>query len=151
MLYIGRSIALRDRLVARQLTADPDLYSEKIGSILWHMSPDMTRPVTLRRSCKACIKGKRQCDQHWPKCSRCLGRGREFVNVPLTATRVADGRVRGLKYQIFAPLPLEIAKEYDQSAIRFLVDGLREYPSTFVKGYKTDFVHPEIYKFSLPL
>ncbi|KAJ5892106.1 uncharacterized protein N7473_008334 [Penicillium subrubescens] len=63
---------------------------------------------------------------------------------------LSDRRVGGLKYQIYAPLPLEIAKEYDQSAIRFLVNGLREYPTAFVKGYKTDFIHPDIYKSGLP-
>lgn len=126
------------------------------------MSLDITKPVTLRRSCQTCIKGKRRCDQRWPKCSRCLDRGRdcEYANTPLTATRdtrrstirkpIPDRRVGGLKYQIYAPLPLEIAKEYGQSAIRFLVDGLREYPSAFVKGYRTDFLHPDIYKSGLP-
>ena len=126
------------------------------------MSPDKSKQVTLRRSCQACIKGKRRCDQRWPKCSRCLSRGRdcEYANTSLTATRdtrrstirkvIPDRRVGGLKYQIHAPLPLEIAKEYDQSAIRFLIDGRREYPSAFVKGYETDFIHPEIYKSGFP-
>ncbi|KAJ5390772.1 uncharacterized protein N7496_001840 [Penicillium cataractarum] len=126
------------------------------------MNPDPLKPVTLRRSCQACIKGKRRCDQLWPKCSRCLGKGRdcEYANAPLTATSDSRRslikkapRNRGqvaLSHQIRTPLRLEIAKEYDQSAIKFLVRGLREYPRAFVTGQKTDFIHPETYSSGLP-
>lgn len=116
--------------------------------------------MTLRRSCQACIKGKRRCDQRWPKCSRCLGLGRdcEYINAPLTATfdtrrssiRKNTQNSRSLTYPIHPPLRLEIAKQYDQPVIRFLVNGLREYPGAFAKGYKTDFLHPGIYISGVP-
>ncbi|CEJ61871.1 hypothetical protein PMG11_10387 [Penicillium brasilianum] len=126
------------------------------------MTPDPAKPVTLRRSCQTCIKGKRRCDQLWPKCSRCLGKGRncEYDNAPLTATSDSrrslikkaphNRRQVALSHQIRTPLRLEIAKEYDQSAIRFLVHGLREYPRAFVISQKTDFIHPETYSSGLP-
>lgn len=116
------------------------------------MAPDLSKPVTL---CQACIKGKRRCEQRWPKCSRCLGQGRdcEYVSAPLTATfdtpwssirNVTQNR-RALMYQIHTPLRLGITKEYDQSVIRFLISGLREYPRAFAKCQKTDFLHPDVY------
>lgn len=121
---------------------------------------DPSKPVTLRRSCQACIKGKRRCDQRWPKCSRCLGLGRdcEYINAPLTATfdtrrssiRKNTRNSRFLTYTIHPPPRLEIAKQYDQPAIRFLVNGLREYPRDFAKAYKTDFLHPGIYTSGVP-
>lgn len=46
--------------------------------------------------------------------------------------------------QIKSPLRLEIAKEYDQSAIRFLVNGIREFPRSFAKSQKTLFIHPDV-------
>ncbi|CEJ57322.1 hypothetical protein PMG11_06019 [Penicillium brasilianum] len=126
------------------------------------MTLDSLMSVTLRRSCQACIKSKRRCDQLWPKCSRCQGKGHdcEYANTPFTATsdsrrslinKAPHNRRRAAgSHQIRAPLRLEIAKEYDQSAIRFLVRGLREYPRAFVTGQKTDFIHPEIYLSGLP-
>jgi hypothetical protein len=82
------------------------------------------------------------------------------VNAPLTGTigirRSSEKKVthnrraEDLSYQIRAPLRLEIVKEYDQAAIRFLVNGLREYPRAFVKTQKTDFIHPDIYTSGLP-
>ncbi|KAJ5683468.1 hypothetical protein N7462_006633 [Penicillium macrosclerotiorum] len=52
--------------------------------------------------------------------------------------------------QIYPTLRLEIAKEYDQTAIKFLVNGMRLYPSTFAEKQKTHFLHPEIYTSGLP-
>lgn len=128
----------------------------------YHQLPlgDPSKPVTLRRSCQTCIKGKRRCDQRWPKCSRCLGLGRdcEYINAPLTATfdnkrssiRKNTQNSRFLTYPIRPSLRLEIAKQYDQPAIQFLVNGLREYPRDFAKEYKTDFLHPAIYTSRVP-
>ncbi|KAJ5942198.1 hypothetical protein N7516_002366 [Penicillium verrucosum] len=121
--------------------------------------PDRSKQVTLRRSCQACIKGKRRCDQGWPQCSRCLGKdiNCEYVNAPLTIT--SSGRYVGLNRsivnvtptpQIHAPLQLEIAKEYDPNIIQFLVAGLRDLPVNFAETGKTIFIHPDLYPNGLP-
>jgi len=128
------------------------------------MPADRSKPVTLRRSCQACIKGKRRCDQGWPRCSRCLSKdiNCEYVNAPLTVQstrRPSAGRCVGLKRlivnvtptpQIYAPLRLEIVKEYDPNIIRFLVTGLRDLPVKFAENKKTLFIHPGLYTNGLP-
>ncbi|KAJ5334743.1 hypothetical protein N7452_007146 [Penicillium brevicompactum] len=128
------------------------------------MPVDRPRPVTLRRSCKACIKGKRRCDQAWPRCSRCLGKDIEceYTNAPLTANLNRPAYSGSLTNQksskinvtpapkIFAPLRLEIAKEYDPNIIRFLVAGLRDLPAKFAENSKTLFIHPHLYRNGLP-
>ncbi|CAG8906403.1 unnamed protein product [Penicillium egyptiacum] len=128
------------------------------------MCADRSKPVTLQRSCQACIKGKRRCDQGWPRCSRCLGKdiNCEYVNAPLTVQstrRPSAGRYVGAKRsipnttptpQIHAPLRLEIAKEYDPNIIRFLVAGLRDLPVKFAENWKTLFIHPDLYTNGLP-
>lgn len=119
--------------------------------------------VSLRRSCQACAKGKRRCDQRWPRCTRCLDRGVncQYINTPLTATdaprqslqkdRPSSYQVtRNFSPQIHLPLRLEIAKKYDQPAIQFLVNGMRALPTTFAQSYKNSFVHPDLYTSGLP-
>ncbi|CAG8936457.1 unnamed protein product [Penicillium salamii] len=128
------------------------------------MLGDRSKPVTLRRSCKACIKGKRRCDQSWPTCARCLSKeiDCEYVNVPLTAKlnlkedsgSHANSESSGIKAtlapRISAHLRLEIAKEYDPNVIRFLVAGLRDLPAEFAETQKTLFIHPHMYRNGLP-
>lgn len=130
----------------------------------WSLNLINKLQVTLHRSCQACIKGKRRCDQGWPRCSRCLGKdiNCEYVNAPLTiqSTRKASsGRYVGSNRsimnatptpQIHAPLRLEIAKEYDPNIIRFLVAGLRDLPANFAETRKTLFIHPDLYPNGLP-
>ncbi|OJJ99099.1 hypothetical protein ASPACDRAFT_43759 [Aspergillus aculeatus ATCC 16872] len=50
------------------------------------------KPPTLRRSCQACARGKRRCDQRWPRCSRCQARriDCEYINVPLTVNALSS-------------------------------------------------------------
>lgn len=116
------------------------------------MSPPPAR-VSLRRSCQACIRSKRKCDQHEPRCTRCDTRGLqcEYINAPLPVSTAVRKRSqwtapkRPPAPSIHTPLRLEIAKEYDQGVIHFLVDGLREFPMTFASGNKTLFVHPELH------
>mgnify|MGYP002718584132 FL=1 len=128
------------------------------------MPPDRSNPVTLQRSCQACIKAKRRCDQGWPRCSRCLGKDINcgYVNAPLTVQptrRPSAGRYVGPKRsianmtptpQIQTPLRLEIAKEYDPNIVRFLVVGLRNLPVKFAEKRKTLFIHPDLYTKGLP-
>lgn len=52
--------------------------------------------------------------------------------------------------QIQAPLPLEIAKEYDPKIIQFLVAGLRDLPAEFAANRKNLFIHPDLYMKGLP-
>ena len=128
------------------------------------MPADRLKPVTLRRSCQACIKGKRRCDQGWPRCGRCLGKdiNCKYVNAPFpvqSTRRSSAGRSVGLKCSsanvaptphIHGPLQLEIAKLYDPNIIRFLVAGLRDLPVTFAENRKTLFIHPDLYSNGLP-
>ena len=126
------------------------------------MSATVMKAVTLRRSCQACARGKRRCDQRSPRCTRCETRDLkcEYINAPLavsTASRQPPrkrpspaSRSSGTPSPIRAPLRLEIAKEYDPSAIRFLVNGMRAFPFTFAENCKTMFVHPDIYSSGLP-
>ncbi|CAI7670315.1 unnamed protein product [Penicillium crustosum] len=126
------------------------------------MPVDRSKQVTLRRSCQACIKGKRRCDQGWPRCSRCLGKDItcEYVNAPLTiqsTRKPSSGRGPNRSIvnatptpRIHAPLKLEIAKEYDPNIIRFLVAGLRDLPANFAETRKTLFIHPDLYPNGLP-
>lgn len=123
------------------------------------MPPIPPRSFTLRRSCQACVRGKRRCDQRSPKCTRCLNRGLdcEYANAPMAVTKTAQKsieRQHPYKYpqtsifsgQIQFPLRLEIAKEYDPSVIRFLVKEIREIPKSFARTQKAFFVHPDVHK-----
>lgn len=122
------------------------------------MSSNIPRAVTLRRSCQACARAKRRCDQRLPRCSRCVDKGREceYINAPMSVSTVARPVTRQRATQILspvqpqAPIPLEIAKEYDQTAIQFLVDGLRAFPTTFATSNKTLFIHPDLWKSGVP-
>ncbi|KAJ5925521.1 hypothetical protein N7454_008160 [Penicillium verhagenii] len=121
------------------------------------------KTVTLRRSCQACARGKRRCDQRLPQCSRCESRGAncEYVNEPLSIhngiqkaprkrANPQTHTARTASPPIRLPLRLEIAKEYDSSTIRFLVNELRAFPSTFAENRKTMFIHPYLYATGLP-
>ncbi|KAJ5584597.1 uncharacterized protein N7459_004397 [Penicillium hispanicum] len=120
--------------------------------------------VTLRRSCQTCARGKRRCDRRWPRCSRCLSKDIdcEYVNAPLTVPDIPRQAVKkraantgqeiGIpSLRIHTPLRLEIAKEYDQAAIRFLVNGMRDFAASFAQNGKTAFVHPDVYDSGLPV
>lgn len=127
------------------------------------MPPAAPNAVSLRRSCESCARGKRRCDQRWPRCTRCLDKGVDcqYLNIPLTATDVPRQSLkkeispshhitRSSPPRIHLPLRIEIAKVYDQSAIRFLVNGMRALPTTFAQSCKTSFVHPALYISGLP-
>lgn len=127
------------------------------------MSSAAPRAVTLRRSCQACARSKRRCDQRLPRCTRCLSKEVDcrYLNTPLTAPdiprqyikkHVSSGRqvTRNSPLPILLPLRLEIAKEYDQSVIQSLVNGMRTFPTSFAQNCKTSFVHPDIYASGLP-
>lgn len=116
---------------------------------------------TLHRSCKTCARGKRRCDQRWPRCSRCLARKTdcEYINVPLTAeTDGSESRQRAIRHnelgsrsllsktEVQRPLRLEIAKGYEQDIISFLVSGMQQFPVAFAQNMKTLFIHPKIYE-----
>ncbi|KAI2831635.1 transcriptional regulator family: Fungal Specific TF [Aspergillus niger] len=136
------------------------------------MAPDIPRPPTLRRSCQACARGKRRCDQRWPRCTRCQTRkiDCEYINVPLTVgsdtgstattTTITTRSTLSPKlphkkprqhYQLTTThsiplsLPLEITKGYSQPIIAYLVSGMRAYPSTFALNMKTHFIHPDLW------
>ncbi|GKZ24295.1 hypothetical protein AbraIFM66951_011181 [Aspergillus brasiliensis] len=136
------------------------------------MAPDIPRPPTLRRSCQACARGKRRCDQRWPRCTRCQTRkiDCEYINVPLTVGSDTDSTTATAitttkstlspklphkrprqhyhfttTHSIPLPLPLEITKGYSQSIITYLVSGMRAYPTTFAQNMKTHFIHPELW------
>lgn len=122
------------------------------------------KPVTLRRSCHACARDKRRCDQRWPRCIRCETRALncEYANEPFAVSNgiqkaprkraSPNNRMTGTPSPspIRPPLRLEIAKEYDGAAIRFLVNGLRAFTNTFAETCKTTFVHPDLYVSGLP-
>lgn len=122
------------------------------------MSSNTPRVVTLRRSCQACARVKRRCDQRVPKCSRCVTKDRdcEYINAPVSVSTVARPPARQRSARRLSPahiqasIPLEIAKEYDQAAIQFLVDGLREFPTTFATSNKTLFIHPDLWEAGVP-
>lgn len=127
------------------------------------MPVDHSKPVTLHRSCQACVKGKRRCDQAWPKCSRCLDRDIDcnYLNIPLTAdltkrkSTVRDADPQPLIANAFAPRirappQLEIAKDYDRNITRFLIAELRNLPIQFAENKKTIFIHPDLYTNGLP-
>ncbi|KAJ5108366.1 hypothetical protein N7456_005041 [Penicillium angulare] len=124
------------------------------------MSANYMRPITLRRSCQACVRGKRRCDQGSPRCSRCEERGIncQYVNAPLAVSNGTRSK-KPTSARAMAPVPyarvhrslhLEIAKEYDPAAIRFLVNGMRSLPVTFAGSWKTMFIHPDLYISGLP-
>ncbi|KAJ5822578.1 hypothetical protein N7447_004918 [Penicillium robsamsonii] len=126
------------------------------------MTASTLKAVTLRRSCQACARSKRRCDQRWPRCTRCEAKGVncEYVNEPLTVSNGVQkarrkptnpsNRTPSTQSSIRPFLRLEIAKEYDGAAIRFLVNGLRAFPNTFAKSCKTMFIHPDLYASGLP-
>ncbi|PWY86762.1 hypothetical protein BO70DRAFT_422416 [Aspergillus heteromorphus CBS 117.55] len=125
------------------------------------MAVDAPKPPTLRRSCQACARGKRRCDQRLPRCSRCLTRriDCEYVNMPLMVTSSSDSGVSkaGQTFQptrkapstrppsIRPALPLEIAKGYPPTIIAFLVTGMQSYPCAFAQNLKTHFIHPDLW------
>jgi hypothetical protein len=47
--------------------------------------------------------------------------------------------------QLRLPLRLEVAKYYAQHIVQFLVQGMREFPATFARNRKTNFIHPDLY------
>ncbi|KAE8345640.1 hypothetical protein BDV24DRAFT_159501 [Aspergillus arachidicola] len=118
------------------------------------MVSDAPKRVTLRRSCQACVRGKRRCDQLWPRCSRCHARGIEceYVNVPLptgpdtsNVTSRSVPRVASVSaLPIHRPLPLVIMKGYDREIISFLIAGMRSFPIEFANNMKTEFIHPHL-------
>ncbi|PLB45003.1 hypothetical protein P170DRAFT_479534 [Aspergillus steynii IBT 23096] len=124
------------------------------------MIPEPPGPPTLRRSCLACAKGKRRCDQRWPKCSRCQKRQAacEYANEPLTRESSVDKfrtsgitRARNLPDpRIYPSLSLEIVKGYDPDVIRFLDEGIRNFPVMFAENMKTMFIHPDLFEESSP-
>ncbi|RAL10254.1 Zn(II)2Cys6 transcription factor domain-containing protein [Aspergillus homomorphus CBS 101889] len=139
------------------------------------MVSEAPKPPTLRRSCQACARGKRRCDQRWPRCSRCQARriDCEYINVPLTVTNTptatSSSKNRSLihtttahtsrPHQATTPrrtptiprlLPLEITKGYSAPVITFLINSMREYPVTFASEQKTHFIHPDLWPSSTP-
>ncbi|PYH42572.1 Zn(II)2Cys6 transcription factor domain-containing protein, partial [Aspergillus saccharolyticus JOP 1030-1] len=137
------------------------------------MVVEAPKPPTLRRSCQACARGKRRCDQRWPRCGRCQTRRIEceYINVPLpvstsigpntmtttTPTPANTSRPRKpgrsntittrtatLSLPSHLP-PLEITKGYSPTVISFLCAGMRQYPLTFASSLKTHFIHPDLW------
>lgn len=116
------------------------------------MPPREPQRISLRRSCQACAKQKRHCDQRLPKCSRCATKGTtcEYINIPwavkTTGHRVSSA-TRSVADASFlqSPLRIEMLKTFDGGIIRFLIDGMRTFPITFAQQMKTLFIHPEIY------
>ncbi|KAJ5864958.1 uncharacterized protein N7529_006874 [Penicillium soppii] len=129
------------------------------------MPADRSKRLTLRRSCQACVKSKRRCDQGWPRCGRCLGKdiNCEYVNAPFTVTSTGISpawQYMGVDYsianatftpQILAPLQLEMMKEPDPNIIQLLVAGLRDLPVKFAQNNKNIFIHPDLYTNVLPI
>ncbi|KAL4940483.1 hypothetical protein BDV06DRAFT_19608 [Aspergillus oleicola] len=125
------------------------------------MSPSAAKPITLRRACQACSRGKRRCDQRLPRCSRCqkLRLDCEYVNLPLSTDLAPGPRASAIRralplarpkgpapfIALQPPLQLEIIKGYEQSIISFLVTGVSSLPLSFVKSMKTHFIHPELW------
>ncbi|KAL4997093.1 hypothetical protein BDV10DRAFT_195460 [Aspergillus recurvatus] len=112
------------------------------------MVPSDFKPQTLRRACQACARGKRRCDQRWPRCSRCQTRGIncEYANVPLTADDdVTTAKAPLIHPTIYHPLPMEIPKRYEQSIITLLVAGVSSIPVEFAQNIKTHFIHSELW------
>ncbi|RDW72677.1 Zn(II)2Cys6 transcription factor domain-containing protein [Aspergillus mulundensis] len=139
------------------------------------MTASDLKPQTLRRACQACARGKRRCDQRWPRCTRCQTRGIscEYANVPLTtdnaipAGKLATPAARNIptprrrmevpaaraggpprprpQLTIHHPLHLEIPKGYEPSIISFLVAGVSSLPMAFARDMKTHFIHPELW------
>lgn len=129
------------------------LYSVGIGLLM--MTAELLQPPTLRRSCLACVKGKRRCDKRWPKCSRCQKRqvDCEYANVPLTRQPSISGIARARNFpdpRIYPSLSLEIVKGYDPNVIRFLEEGMRNFPVVFARSMKTMFIHPELFELGTP-
>lgn len=124
------------------------------------MAPQASQPYTLRRSCLGCAKGKRRCDQRWPKCSRCQKRNVdcEYVNVPLTGEFPASSPdtsaiVRASdspEFRLYRSLNLEIVKGYSPDIIAFLEKGMRNLPIMFARNMKTMFIHPDLFEGSSP-
>ncbi|KAF3387874.1 Transcription factor gsfR2 [Talaromyces pinophilus] len=123
----------------------------------------LSNPITLRRSCQACAKGKRRCDLALPKCSRCSAKGItcEYINIPLamgakpqavSETNPCRGQIKkhNVNGHIRPPLRVEVLKSHDRAVVQFLVDGMRRFPIAFAQDMKTLFIHPHLYDSSLP-
>lgn len=108
--------------------------------------------ISLRRSCQACAKHKRRCDQRLPQCTRCAARGTpcEYINTPWAVGKRSNGPPASAKVTspMNPPLHLEIIKTFDGTTIRFLMDGMRTFPVTFAQQMKTLFIHPDLYRSS---
>jgi hypothetical protein len=120
----------------------------------------MSNSVSLRRSCKACVKGKRRCDLSLPSCSRCADRRIvcEYTNIPLPAgaESVTSHRHKQVKKyshinmaHIRPFLHVEILKTHDRATVRFLIDRMRGFPVAFAQYKMTLFIHPHLYDPSL--
>lgn len=119
------------------------------------------RPFTLRRSCQACSRGKRRCDQRLPQCTRCMNRGVrcEYINAPMVVKHQpgVSAKPKTTRQSQYAPfhqietsLRLEITKEFQASVIQFLVNSMQAFPATFITDRKTLFIHPDGYWHSMP-
>lgn len=112
------------------------------------MDLSASKPMTLRRACQACARGKRRCDQRWPRCSRCQTRriNCEYANVPLTTESPSSLPANaGAAPSIPRPLRMEIVKGYEQRIISLLVTGVSSLPLLFAENMKTHFIHPELW------
>ncbi|KAI9929536.1 hypothetical protein ASPWEDRAFT_534080 [Aspergillus wentii DTO 134E9] len=112
--------------------------------------------ISLRRSCQACAKVKRRCDRLIPKCSRCSTKGIncEYVNAPLAAgmtSKIQKQKPIRAITSIPPSLDMEILKTFEPSIVRFIVNGMRDFPNAFARDVKTSFIHPDLYdNLSLP-
>ncbi|KAL4924587.1 Zn(II)2Cys6 transcription factor domain-containing protein [Aspergillus undulatus] len=110
------------------------------------MSPSESGPITLRRACQACHRGKRRCDQRWPRCSRCrkLRLDCEYANQPLTAAwSFQDAGCFCSRHRATPP-------SRDHQGLRaehhlVLVMGISSLPLSFSESMKTHFIHPELW------
>lgn len=107
---------------------------------------------SLRRSCHACARLKRRCDQRLPKCTRCVAKGNscEYINTPWglksrsNSTGLSEHDRKG-GIGLTPSLHLEIQKTFSGVIIQFLVDGMRSFPGSFARERKTAFIHPDVY------
>ncbi|KAL4913078.1 hypothetical protein BDW62DRAFT_220883 [Aspergillus aurantiobrunneus] len=124
------------------------------------MTPSSSRPITLRRACQTCARGKRRCDRRWPRCSRCqrLRINCEYINVPLTMDTASMPLIgtegvlpscHKVPPTAFRSIPqhlnVEILKDYEQRIISLLVTGVSSLPFSFAQNMRTHFIHPELW------